>query len=182
MNVRMVQEILSPRVQHTEKTDLRAEMLRVGGDPAQRLRRRTEQNIVDDNLVLECDGGDQLRHGEHDMEVGHVEQFRLPVIEPLGACETLALGAVSVTTRVVSDTLMPAIAAPLDVTAESGGAATLDRGHGAAPRTRQRRAMLITESLAEVAEHIRHFQPLTGHRIRASGGDEVRRVRHRDVE
>jgi hypothetical protein len=38
-------------------------------------------------------------------------------------------------------------------------AAALDREHGAPPRAGQRRAMLITESLAEAAEHIRHFQP-----------------------
>jgi hypothetical protein len=58
---------------------------------------------------------------------------------------------------------MAAIAAALDMTAESGGAATLDREHGAPPRRGQRRAMLVTESRAEVAEHIRHFQPLAGH-------------------
>ena len=70
---------------------------------------------------------------------------------------------------------MAAVAAALDVTAESGGAAALDRGHGAPPRGGQRRAMLVTESRAEVAEHIRHFQPLAGHGTRASGGHEVRR-------
>ena len=58
---------------------------------------------------------------------------------------------------------MAAITAPLDVTAESGSAASLNRSHGPTPRCGQRRAMLITESRAEVAEHIRHFQPLTGH-------------------
>ena len=77
---------------------------------------------------------------------------------------------------------MPALVTTIDVTAKSGSAATLDRGHGAAPRTRQRRAMLLTERRAEVAEYVRHFQPLAGHRIRASGGYEVRRVRHEDVE
>ena len=60
----------------------------------------------------------------------------------------------------------------LDVTAERGGAATLDRGHGAPPRRGQRRAVLVTKSRAEVAEHIRHFQPLAGHGTRA-----VRRAR-----
>ena len=112
------------------------------------------------------------RHGEHDVEVRHVEQFRLTVLQPLGPCETLALRAVAVAARVVGDALMAAIAAPLDVTAESGGAATLDRDHGAPPRGGQRRAMLVTKSRAEVAEHIRHFQPLAGHGTRA-----VRRAR-----
>jgi hypothetical protein len=58
---------------------------------------------------------------------------------------------------------MAAIAATLDMTAESGGAATLNRGHGTPPRGGQRRAMLITERRAEVAEHVRHFQPLPYH-------------------
>ena len=123
-----------------------------------------------------------VRHGEHDVEVGHVEQFRLTVLQPLGPRETLALRAVAITARVVRDALMAAIAATLDVTAERGGAATLDRGHGVPPRRRQRRAMLITESRAEVAEHIRHFQPLAGHGTRASGGHEVRHGWHDDVE
>ena len=103
------------------------------------------------------------RHGEHDVEVRHVEQFRLAVLQPLGSCETLALRAVPVAARVVGDALMAAVAAPLDVTAERGGAATLDRDHGAPPCGRQRRAVLVTKSRAEVAEHIRHFQPLAGH-------------------
>ena len=69
---------------------------------------------------------------------------------------------------------MTAIAAPLDVTAESGGAATLDRAHGSPPLGRQRRAMSVKKSLAEVAEHVRHFQPLVGHGTQASDGHEVR--------
>ena len=58
---------------------------------------------------------------------------------------------------------MATIAATLDMTAESGSAATLDREHGTPPRGGQRRAMLITESRAEAAKYIRHFQPLAGH-------------------
>ena len=77
---------------------------------------------------------------------------------------------------------MAAITAPLDVTAESGSAASLNRSHGPTPRCGQRRAMLITESRAEVAEHIRHFQPLAGHETRSSGGHEVRHAWHGDVE
>ena len=100
--MRMVQQILPPGVQHAEETDLRAQMLWIGGDDAQCLRRRPEQDVVDDGLVLEGDDLDLLGHGEHDVEVGHVEQFRLPVLEPLSACETLALWTVLVTARVVA--------------------------------------------------------------------------------
>ena len=67
---------------------------------------------------------------------------------------------------------MTAIAALLDVTAKRGGAATLDRGHRMPLCGRQRRAVLVSKSRPEVAEHIRHFQPPACHL--ASGGYQVR--------
>ena len=97
MNVRVVQQVLSPGVQHTEEADFRAQMLRIGGDGAQRLRRRPEQDIVDHCLVLERDGGDQVRNREHHVEVGHVEQFCLTIFEPLRPRQTLALRTVAIT-------------------------------------------------------------------------------------
>ena len=81
--------------------------------------------------------GDLGRHGEHDVEVRHVEQLGLAVREPLRARQTLALGAVPVAAGVVSDPLMAALAASLDMTAERGGAAILDRAHGMSLRRRQ---------------------------------------------
>ena len=82
---------------------------------------------------------------------------------PLRPCETLALRAVPVPARVVGHALVATIAAAFDVTAESGGAAGLHGEHGAPPCGGQRHAILITESRAEVAEHVRHFQPFAGH-------------------
>ncbi len=119
MNVRVMQQILSPGVQHSEEADLRTEMLRVGGDDAQRLRRRPEQVIVDHSLVLKCDGGDQILHGEHHVEIGHIEQLGLTVLRPLRPRQTLALGAVAIAARAVTDTLMAAIVAVLDMAANS---------------------------------------------------------------
>jgi hypothetical protein len=138
--------------------------------------------LVNHDLVLKGDDLDLLGHGEHYVEVGHVEQFRLPVLEPSSPGETLTFRAVTVTARVVRHTLMAAIIAPLDVAAESGGAANFDRVHGAPSRGGQRRAMLISESRAEAAEHIRHFQPFVGHGTRPSGGHEVRHGRRDVVE
>ena len=77
---------------------------------------------------------------------------------------------------------MAAIAAALDMTAERCGAASFDCEHGPPLRRRQRRAMLLTESRAEAAEHVRHFQPLARHESRASGRDEVRQGWRADVE
>ena len=83
MNMWMVRQALSPGVQYTQKANLRAQMLWIGGDPTQRLRCRPEQDVVNHDLILECNGLDLLGHREHHMEVVRVEQFRPTVIEPL---------------------------------------------------------------------------------------------------
>ena len=83
---------------------------------------------------------------------------------------------------VVGDALMAAIATTLDVTAQRGRAAIFDRPHGTPPRGRQRRAVPVAKSRAEAAEHVRHFQPLASHETRSSGGHEVRRGWHDDVQ
>ena len=169
--MRVARQGLPPGVQHGQKADLRTQMLGVGDGGAQRLRHRPEQDVVNQGLVLKRDDRNLARNPEHDMVVGHVEQFRLTVLKPLGACEALALWTIAVPARVVSDTLMTAIAATLDVTAKRGGAAILDRDHGTPPRGRQQRAMLVTKSRAEMAEHTRHFQTCAGQ------GRAVRRAR-----
>jgi hypothetical protein len=51
----MMVEVLAPGVQNGDQPDLGAEMLGVAGDNPQRLRRRLEQDGVDDGLVLEGD-------------------------------------------------------------------------------------------------------------------------------
>lgn len=55
VQARMVVQGLSPGMQHGYRADLGAEMARIGGDVAQRLGRRAEQNGVDHALVLERD-------------------------------------------------------------------------------------------------------------------------------
>jgi hypothetical protein len=55
MDVRVVMQVLAPGVKHGDQADLGAEMLRVGGDGAQRLGRRAQQDGIDGLLVLEGD-------------------------------------------------------------------------------------------------------------------------------
>ena len=175
MNVRMMEQALPPGVQYTQKANLRAQMFWIGGDLTQRLRHRPEQDVENHLLVLKGNDFDRLGQREYLLVVGHIEQFRPTVLQPLSACESLALWTAFVTTRVVPDTLMAAFAALLDVTAKRSGPAILDRADCPPPPGRQRRAMPIKESRAEVAEHVRHFQSRSGHDTRASGGHEVRR-------
>ena len=73
-------------------------MLRVGTDGADRLRGRLEQDVVDDGLVLQGDGGDGRRQGKDNVEVGNRQELGTPVGEPLDARQPLAFWAVPVAT------------------------------------------------------------------------------------
>jgi len=55
MQVRVQAKGLVPRVQHRDEADLGAQMLRVGGDRAQRLGGGPEQDPVDDGGILQGD-------------------------------------------------------------------------------------------------------------------------------
>lgn len=78
----MVRERLTPGVQDHRHTDLGAEVLLVGGDRAQRLGRRLEQDGVDDRLVLIGDRPKRRWQREHDVEILNRQQIGLPCFEP----------------------------------------------------------------------------------------------------
>jgi len=88
----MVLQGLAPGVQHRDEADLGAEVTRVGSYGAQARGCAAEQDVVDDALVLQGDGGDRFGHGEDDMEVGHGQQVGLAGFQPQGAGQRLALG------------------------------------------------------------------------------------------
>ena len=101
----------------------------VGRDDLHRLRRRLEQQVVDQRLVVEGDGGDLCRQGKDDMEVSDRQEVRLPRFQPRARGGALALRTMPVATAVVGDPPVPAVCASLDVTAQRSGAAMLNRRH-----------------------------------------------------
>jgi len=132
MHMRVMDEVLPPGVQYRGHAECDAEMLRIGSEGPHRLRCRTEQDVVDDRLVLQRDGGERRRHGEDKVEVRHRQQFGLAISEPLRAGQTLALGTVPVAAGVVGDAGHAAILAAFDMAAERRRPAQLDRRHDAA--------------------------------------------------
>src|SRR3954471_527185 len=98
MDVRMVLQVLAPGMEHSDETDLGAEMARIGGDRAQCFGCGPEQDGVDRGLVLESDFGGWRRQGEDDVEIRHRQQFVLPFGQPGGARPSLAFRAMSVAT------------------------------------------------------------------------------------
>ena len=129
VDMRMVRHRRSPGVEHGGDADARAEVLGIGGDRQHRLRRRLEQQVVDQRLVLERDVGDLGRQREHDVEVADRQQIGLAFGKPCPRRRALALRAVPVAAGVVGDPPLAAVLAGLDVTAERRSAAVLDRRH-----------------------------------------------------
>jgi hypothetical protein len=129
MHVGMVEQILPPGVQDGEEADLGPEVLGIGGDGAQGLGCGAEEEAVDPSFVLGGEGGDRVGHGEDDVEVRGVEELGLTVLDPFRPGERLAAGAMAIGARVIPDAGVLAVIAPLDVAAEGGGPAGLDRAH-----------------------------------------------------
>ena len=116
-------------MEHGGGADAGAEVLGIGGDREQRLGRRAEQQVVDDRLVLIGDRGDLGRQREDDVEIADRQQIGLAGGEPIRRRRALTLWAMAIAARVVSDAAVAAILAALDMPAERGRAALLDRRH-----------------------------------------------------
>ena len=124
-------QVLPPGVQNTDKAQFGTQVLKVGGNGRERLGARLKEERVKDPLVLVGHGRDRSREREDHMKVFTLEQFCLAVLQPLGAGQRLALGAIPVAAGVVADALLVARVAALHVTTERRRAALLDRAHHA---------------------------------------------------
>src|SRR5450759_2269518 len=94
-------QILTPGMEHGEEAGGYAQTLRIGGNGEQRFGGGAEENLVDDLLVVEGNGGDGRGQSEDHVEVFGGQQFGLPLLEPLGAGLALALGTVAVPTGAI---------------------------------------------------------------------------------
>jgi hypothetical protein len=145
-------------VENGDHASLTTKVLRISADDADRLSRSFEQDVVDNRLVLERDGGDRSWHSEDDVKITDRQKVSLTVCEPLRTCEALALWAVSVAATIESDANRAAVLAALDMAAERCGATNFDGGHDAALVARQPTALCGAECIAMAAENIRHLQ------------------------
>ena len=95
----MVKQVLPPRVKDGKETNLRSKMFGIGGNSQHRVGRGSEEDAIDDALVLQGNVGNLFRHGKDDMKVLGLEKFRLPVFNPLGAGQRLTFRTVTIRTR-----------------------------------------------------------------------------------
>ncbi len=92
------------------------------------------------------------------MEVGAVEQFGATLADPGGAGKGLTLGAVAVAAGAIAEAAVAAVVALLDLAAEGGGAAVLDRRHGAALGGGQGGGETLAESVPVAVEDVSHLE------------------------
>jgi len=87
----------------------------------------------------------------------------LTILDPLGTGQRLALWAMPVATRVVTDAFVLTLIALFQMTAESCSSAEFDGAHDAPLRRRQRSPMLFPIGFAVATKHVRDFQLGTIH-------------------
>ena len=148
-------------MEHGGQSDPGAKMAGVRGDGNKRLRRRLEQQVINDGLVLPGDVGDRRRQTEHDVEVSNGQQLRFPLGQPFFGGHRLALRAVTIAPGVVGDPHMGAVLAPLDMAAESCGAAALDGRHDLQLSEAHMSGVGVAPGWAMAAEDIRQLNRWT---------------------
>ena len=71
MQMRVMQQVLSPGVEDGEEAEVNAEVFRVPGDGEQGFRGGLEQEVVDDLLIVESESGDFFGQSEDDVVILH---------------------------------------------------------------------------------------------------------------
>jgi hypothetical protein len=131
MQVRVMEQSLTPGVQHRQEPDLGAEVLGVLGYPPQGFARGAEQDVVNDSLVVKRKLCELIGNCEHHVKVVDRQKLCPLLVQPLGLGQRLTLGAVAITARVVRHTSMSAPVALISVPAKPRSATLLDCSHHA---------------------------------------------------
>src|SRR5258705_386772 len=96
MQVRMMEQVLAPGVEHGEKADLGTQVLGIRGDGAQSLRRSPEQDAIEFSLVLIGNCCNLFWYGKDHVEVLDVQKLGLAILQPLSPGKRLAFWAVAI--------------------------------------------------------------------------------------
>src|SRR5271167_1749032 len=99
-----------------------------------------------------------MGHGEHDMEIAGVEEIVLPCCDPALTSLCLALGAVSVSARVVGDGLIIAARALVAMSTQGSGAAALNGTKGFELLKVEARSIPLQEAIALHVEDVGHLE------------------------
>src|SRR6266849_7764681 len=118
MYMRVKFEFLTPGMQHAEEADLCAKMLGIAGHFEECFCTGSEQEIVDDLLILQDQRSQMTRKREDHMHVLRRKKFPATLFQPTFASSCLTFRAVPISTGVVGDGAMSAASALIEMSAE----------------------------------------------------------------
>ena len=122
----MMQHLLTPGMEHSQKAEVRSESARVSGNREQGLRDTAKQDGVDQLRVLEHQRREAARKREHDMAIGNWQKFLCRSCQPFVPSRGLALWTVPIAARVELNILVGTVVTLFEARAQSGGAACAD--------------------------------------------------------
>ena len=157
MYVGMSLQVLSPSVQHRQKTDLGSQMLGISSHLQQRLGTGAHEQVVNHCLVLQCQAGQLMGQRKNKVEVVAGEQFLGTCSQPLVASIGLTFWAMPVSAGVELDGLMSAFGTRIHMCAECGGTATQDRIQHLEMQPGEPLLALRVKALSGFADHIGHL-------------------------
>ena len=127
VHVRVMFEFLIPGVEHTEETDLGAEMFGIASDSEEGCGTGLQQEMVQEFLVLQGERRQFMGEREDNMDVARGEKLLTTRLEPTSTGVGLTLWAVPVAAAVVRNGRMVAtVDAFIEMPAQGGGATACD--------------------------------------------------------
>lgn len=113
-------------MEYRKKTNLGSKMLRVEGNLQKSFGAGSEQQMVEELLVLQHEWREWVRQGKHQVEVADGEQFFLASSEPAPTSRDLTLGAVPIAAGVENDDPMATTWALMEMSTQDCGTAVGD--------------------------------------------------------
>jgi len=163
VQVRVVLESATPRVEDRHATDLGAQMRGIAGDVQEALGHGAKEQAVERARIGEDQWAEVLRQGKNRMRVGRVQNFALPVSQPSGSGHALAFWAMPVATRVISASLMSAVVTASFVAAQGRRVAQCDGPKRPVLFAAEGVPIALQEGLAMLTHHIGHFEVGSAH-------------------
>jgi hypothetical protein len=145
-------------MEHAEETDLGAQVFGIAGNLDQRFSTETEQQRVDQFLVLQCERRQEMGHGEDDVGIGDGQKFFPALLDPAQTGIGLAFRAMPIPARVVGVAGIAATGALVDVPAESGRSAMCDRPQHLQMPAGEPPSAAFDEGMSRGADDIGHLQ------------------------
>ncbi len=192
MDMGMKLELLSPGVKHAEESDFGTETEGIGGYGLQCLCAGVKQQIVEEFLVLQCQGGKFSGHGEDHMNIGRGQKLVTACFQPSLSGIALAFWAMSIATRVERACAIAAVGTLIQMPTESDGATTFDGAQHLQMLCCKPVAVLLDEIMSGHTDQIGHLPLLPLHllllffskreRVQRAGGSADMTLREVQVD